>query len=444
MDRVTRMTLTSAAELDGELDEARLETALVAAQRRHPLLGVRIALVHRGLGRGAPVFTTEGVGPIPLEVVRVEDPATLTLESEALSRRLEGEINTRLDESGPLVRVTLLRPSAKARPAASAPCAALLISVHHSIADGLSITTLLRELIATHNDGTALARLPVQAGPDHRLPGGAWQPWRVLAHQRFMQTRSSRREPPPLRLRPTRQVPHGQRRAGLRIRGLDPRETAALRGRCRSRDASVHAVLSTALASAIAQVEGGPDSPRVQLATPVDLRRTLGWDTDEIASNTFLASTSLRAPGATSFWDTARRFQHDVRDFLRRGHLLGHAPAMTRLGATMRWILGDDEHGLARFARFADRFQSNTSGVTNLGVVNLGAPSQDEGGAVSVRRFILAASFANLAPFGVAAATAHGQLTLAFGHMRPLVGRSRANALAEGMMSTLRRAIRGG
>jgi NRPS condensation-like uncharacterized protein len=438
MDKVARMTVVGAAELEGDVDDVSLRAALLAAQRRHPLLSVRIVLVGDRTGRGVPWFTTQGVGEIPVQEVVVDEPEALTLDSHELRGRLEREINTRLDSSGPLVRVTLLRLRSRVRAAPDASRATLLIAFHHAIADGLSGATFLRELIAAHNGAPPLGRLPIHKGPDERLPGGGWRAWGVFARNTLEQGVRFRGEAKPLRLRSTRTVPHLERQAGLHISFLDGDETSKLVARCQNQGASVHAALSTALASAIARSEAATDSPRLLLATPVNLRRVLGWDAAEIASNSFLATTSLQSPGEGSFWQSARRFQRELRDFLHKGYLLGHAPAMTRVGAAIGWALGDDLRGAARFASWAERFQNCTSGVSNLGVVNLGAPPRSP--LLAVRRFTFATSFANLAPFGLAAATAGGQLNLAFGYMRPLVGRDRANALAEETLATLRRA----
>src|SRR5512137_2323091 len=62
--------MVAAVQLRGQVNPDRLRRALDLAQSRHPLLRVN---TEPGPG-GLPWFSSAGVGPIPLEVVRAAEP----------------------------------------------------------------------------------------------------------------------------------------------------------------------------------------------------------------------------------------------------------------------------------------------------------------------------------------------------------------------------------
>src|SRR5512137_5879 len=149
-----------AAQLRGHVDPDRLRGALDRAQRRHPLLGVNTELGPAGL----PWFSSAGVGPIPLEVVRAAEP-------DAARRLAEAELagTFAMDHAGsprlPLLRVSLLLPRDPARPVD------LVITAQHVIADGFSMVFLVRDLLHfMERPDAPLAALDAPASPAELLP----------------------------------------------------------------------------------------------------------------------------------------------------------------------------------------------------------------------------------------------------------------------------------
>ena len=445
MDQVTRMTVCGIAELAGELPLRRLTQALAALQRRHPLLGARIVEGERRWGRTIPFFTTDGVGDVPVQLLEVPDRAALRLEHPALQARVEREVNTRLDGAGPLWRLTVLHTPRRQdglRSDDGLAAATLLASVHHSVADGLSVVTVLRELVALLNGEPPGPTLPLRPGPDDRLPERSLgHAWGILARQTAARRRFAKRAGKLLRLRTPESVPFSTRQAALRFAFLDRGDTDRLRAATRAEGVTVHAALCTAVAVAVGRLESAGPMPHLLIGSPVDLRRRLGWQPDEIASNSFLATTSLVAPSLEAFWPAARRFDGELRSFFEGGFLFGHTPAMSRLGAALRTVFPAGEVGASQFATWAQRLQSCTTGVSNLGAVDLGpAPGPQPGPGdppLAIARFVAAASFANIAPFGLAAGSSHGELSLCFPHMLPLVSSARAAALVDETLAAL-------
>jgi hypothetical protein len=117
-----------AAEIVGDATVEAWVSAITAAQLRHPLL--RVA-VEYGLD-GQPCFRELANIPIPVRVVPEDEFATWHIE-------MAKELATPILVSGaPLAHITLVRKSGGS---------ILLLSVHHSIADGLSSALVIRDIL---------------------------------------------------------------------------------------------------------------------------------------------------------------------------------------------------------------------------------------------------------------------------------------------------------
>jgi Condensation domain len=136
-----------AAQITGETTTASWRTALDAVQRRHPLLGVCIDADDSG----APYFRLLPELRIPLQVVPGD--ALQGWEDE-----METELSTPFPgEDALLVRAVLLHEAHRAT---------ILLTVHHSIADGLSVALIVRDILEALS-GKPLEALPV---PQPRRP----------------------------------------------------------------------------------------------------------------------------------------------------------------------------------------------------------------------------------------------------------------------------------
>jgi amino acid adenylation domain-containing protein len=137
--------LAGAARTSGEIDRPALRDAVAALAARHPALRTIFEL-----GGDEPL---QRVQPHRLPEIRELELPAGDGEDE-LSRLLEAEAYRPFDlERGPLLRIGILR---------LADGQALILTVHHLVADLLSLTLLVRDLAALYHQalGEGPARLP--------------------------------------------------------------------------------------------------------------------------------------------------------------------------------------------------------------------------------------------------------------------------------------------
>jgi len=120
---------TVSVSFRGQISPDQLKEALTSLRKKNPLLCVRIALDE---GKN-PWFESEGVPGFSIR--------TLKRNSEAdVLNEIKNELNMPINwKSGPLIRFMLLESPA---------ITDLVISCHHCIADGISISCLIRDIFA--------------------------------------------------------------------------------------------------------------------------------------------------------------------------------------------------------------------------------------------------------------------------------------------------------
>lgn len=124
-DQGSPFHFVSIAELHGDISINQWRNALDAIQRRHPLLTVCIDSTWNRV----PHFRYMPDRKIPLRIVE---------ESLLWQRETEQELLTPFDSTeAPLLRAVLMKKENRS---------AILLVVHHSIADGMSISFLMRDL----------------------------------------------------------------------------------------------------------------------------------------------------------------------------------------------------------------------------------------------------------------------------------------------------------
>jgi hypothetical protein len=284
-----------AVRIRGHVDPDRLRLALARAQQRHPLLRVNTEVGPTGL----PWFSSDGVGPIPLQVVQASEPeAARTLADAELAGTFA------MDQRGsprlPLLRVSLLLPRDPARPVD------LVITAQHVIADGFSMVFLVRDLLHFMDrpdapldalDATASRADLLPPAVRRRIPTSPFRFRLVLwLAGIYVRLRFGRRPAPP---RP--------RTTHHRAWELTPDQTGRLRARCRREGVSVQSAICTAF------LDGFP-----AIHTPVNLRPLLARPVGE-AFGLFVgaAEVKMRYRAARGFWGNARRFQRRLRRALR-------------------------------------------------------------------------------------------------------------------------------
>lgn len=281
------------ARIEGRLDEARLRAALARIQAKHPVLRSVVVAVD-----GRPWFKEQRPPPpIPLRVVERDDDRHWERESE-LERN-------RLFDAGrePLVRVVLVRGAGSSE---------LLLTCHHCVCDGVSMLTLLRELLLLCDDpqrdiGRHETMPPVDALlPESVLGDGAIRRrlrWKTALFNLWVRTR---------RIGPA--VGYGPvYSTRWQLQAADYR---ALAERCRQEQVTVFNVVGLALMLSFRDILG--KQAIEQFSLPVDVRRflpKLGADALFAMAPTIQLSPAI----ATGFggdegeyWTVARGMRKDI------------------------------------------------------------------------------------------------------------------------------------
>jgi amino acid adenylation domain-containing protein len=246
--------------LEGALDAAALERALVEIVRRHESLRTRFAEVD---GRPVQVVAPSGLSGLP----RVDLSALAPEAGEAALARLRGEqARQGFDlQRGPLVRLALVRLGAASH--------ALLATLHHIVFDGWSTGVLVRELTALYGAFAAGRPSPL---PEPRLQYAdfaAWQrAWlageeleRQLAFWRQQLANAAALELPADRPRPAVQRFRGGK-LGVRL----PAALAAdLRRLAQASSATLYMVLLAGFQALLGRLSGQTD---VVVGSPVASR----------------------------------------------------------------------------------------------------------------------------------------------------------------------------
>jgi hypothetical protein len=329
------------AELADDLDPAALGAGLLAVQRRHPLLNVYVR-DHPQTRLG--FYRPASMPPIPVTVVDAETGYTWRDRvAEELTRAFDASI-------APMIRVVLLR-SGPSTPAA------IVLTVDHVIADGLSAAYLLRDLFSALN-GHDLTSLPVPPAQEALI--GALRDGQQAAAV------AVNNAPPPAQpdwmatpstIRPfDGAVPHFD---GV---GLDEDLTRRLVTRARAERTTVHSALVSAMSQVI--IESGRNE-FARVLTPIDFRSPLGVG-DDICLYISAARTAFARQELTDLWDMARTVGDQLAPARSIPALLAASAATEQfipVGATTQDAEGFVVGGLS-FEAFA----------SNLGVLDMGTP----------------------------------------------------------------------
>jgi hypothetical protein len=264
------------AEVRGHTTLATWRSALDAVQVRHPLLSAGVILD----SDGRPHFVRETLAPIPLRVVRRDAGRTW-------ERELEREYATPFGVADiPLIRAALLYGKDVCN---------IIVTVHHAIADGLSIAHLIRDLLEALS-GKALETLTIP--PSHE---DVCSVLKIPLGEIASQKRATRME---------RYIEWNQDRLAIRSHRLSPETTNTLRMRARDEQTTVHGALSAAFVLATYQLAKWDEKP-VYLLSAVDIRRFLGLGYDVNFSALFpIHPYDLR--NSPRLWELARSITRDL------------------------------------------------------------------------------------------------------------------------------------
>jgi hypothetical protein len=329
------------AELADDLDAAALDAALLAVQHRHPLLNTYIddhPQTRLGLYRPATV------SPIPVTVVdAAADHTWRDLVAEELTRPFD-------TSTAPLVRVVLLR-SGPSTPAA------IVVTVDHTIADGLSAGSILRDVFSALN-GHELPALPAPPSQEDLIGR--------LRDAQPAAAPATNGQPPPAQpqwlgtlcaiRRFDGALPH------LSAISFDEDLTRRLVGRVRAERTTVHCALVSAMSRVI--IESGRNE-FVRMMSPIEIRSHIGVD-DDVCLYITATRTAFTRDQLTDLWDMARI----VSDQLAGARSV---PALLSSSAATEQFIPVDAttEDAEAFLRAGLSFEAL---ATNLGVLDMGPP----------------------------------------------------------------------
>jgi hypothetical protein len=366
-----------AAQIAGFTKPASWQAALSAVQQRHPLLQVCIAEDQVGV----PYFRRLNQAGIPLRVV--DGDASANWEKE-----MAVELAAPLPMKGdPLVRVALMHEENRS---------ILIVSAHHSIADGLSLTFIVRDLL-TALSGRSLERLQLTPSQEDLCEALGADPMGVEPNP-----------PAPKSVRPG-QLPDRSRSTpsiqGLR---LSAEISGGLRKRARQERTTVHGALVASVSLAGRQISSKWMEEPVRVISPIDNRKLLGLN-DECLLSILFPVTEHGPRRDAEFSDVARGVTRDLAPARTKSGVAGAFAAFGQLISS-----GPDAKAISQFEL---RMCANEMMMSNLGVL----PIETNYGDLILEAFWGPSVFVGIeGEQMIGAATLHGAIHLLHSSYTPI------------------------
>lgn len=412
-ERASTLTFSAAVRVRGQLDAAPLEAALRALERLHPLLRAGVERTPREL---AFVFGT--AEPIPLRILEGSPAAIWELSRASIEHRL-------WPDRGPRAELTWLRHGPDH--------SSLLLSLHHLVSDGNSGIFGLRDLLRLLAEpAREPAAVPSPGQNAFYPPGHGNLRWKLRAGALVARELLGAR---PLRLRVEAES-RAPRKVGLTQLQLGAPQLHALARRARADRATVHGVLSAAIARGVAEAAeaaGSLHTARQTILHAVDLRRYL--------STYYPGSTAL--PEAMAYYVSSLETHHLIDDETPLGVLGSEISAAVRakkaLGEPLLmgpiagpWLTRRAAYTgeLRRYRDFLERkVMLGSFAITNLGQLEqLGV--QELTGGLQIEQMFFVAAGSVFSSLVASPTTFGGVLTLPICWTEPLVARASAECVA--------------
>lgn len=412
-DRAAPLNFTTVARISGPLTDDAVRAALPAVRARHAFLRARIAVDERG----TPVFV-EDAGPL-----------TLTVVDGDWVQELDREINEPFDPKAPLARFVRVGDR-------------LLVTIHHSVGDGMSGVFLMRDLIAAaaqalEGKTPALPPLDLAASVDDGLP--AWtRSLRAWAnHLRFAWAAlwAAIRAGLPVKVRRDQQRFAHSRKARVMPHVLDASFAETLTARARLEQTTVHGALSAAIILGIL-ADAKRARGNITFGTPMNLRAQLAPVVGEQLGfyvSILMLNEVIRAD--TPFWEVARLVRRRLEGAIARGAQL----SILRLLPRVFGLVAGTEDRRKLLERF-ERAAPSTSGLTNLGRLTV----ETQHGPLRIEDCHFAACPSALGDFLATATSLHGRMFWNFVWPDPVLTEAHAAELVGGIVARLRSAVEQG
>ena len=277
LDQASPRHFSLAAQIEGPTTVGDWRVALDHVQRRHPFFSV---CIERDRSSN-PQFRQVPDKPIPLRVVRVGASQTNWLTE------LQREVATPFDPGlAPLVRAVLMHEPHRAT---------LILTAHHSIADGLSLTFAIRDTLLALS-GNPRDPLLVTLSIESMLELADSSPIELTSTSEGSGIEETR--PSVFRSQ------HGVM-PSVRALSLSAELTVKLRKRAQQEETTVHGALCAALVLAGRQAIGEWEDKPVRVLSPIDIRKLLSIG-EHCGLFVSAASVSFKPNGDSAFWELAR------------------------------------------------------------------------------------------------------------------------------------------
>jgi hypothetical protein len=325
--------------LEGSFSLDRLRSALSRVQRKHPALRALIREEPDGL-----YYEADSAPEIPLRIVP-------RLNEDDYRRECQTELTTDFVYHKPLLRAVWLQSDLESD---------LLLTTSHRICDGMSMLTIVREVLRSlHTDEALIPYEPITERDiirDYQPP----RPWKRklaagLINGLLRLIPSSRRAP-------ENNEHYLEWRAGRAL-------LHALKQRSKAEGVSVHAALLVALDRALVAIFGKEKAPK-WIENPVDIRRgrfpALKSDMVFFGGGNFKVRTGRAAE--VEFWARARRIHEEIRSEVEREIL--DIPSRLHFAEMLRPVTRGQVQSIVRLG---DALKMNGSwnrfALSNLGAV---------------------------------------------------------------------------
>ena len=302
-DQSGRAQVVMVAQIKGKFSLEQLKLALNQVQERHLLLRVRIALDEAQ----QPWFVEDTSNNIPLRVVPREG-------EQQWQREVEQELSQPfVCYQAPLVRVVLVH---------STDVSEVIITLHHSISDGVSGLFLIRDILqALATPETSISSeplaipvledlIPVQVDENLFSQNSEIQKTSWLSTNSL----SIKFTNPPTQFSTTTFEQTSQILPDIHFASLSAENTTQLISRCRQEQTTVHAAICSAFLLAIANQNSEQMQQTLKCFSPINIREDLRPAVEEQVGYYAHGKATLQTLNPNdNLWETARSFKDRLK-----------------------------------------------------------------------------------------------------------------------------------
>lgn len=330
---------TTMIDIDGEIDRSTFLDALSYLSQRYPLLCSRILLTDEGYS----LVNDVDVNTIPIHFVEYQD-------SQSWQTIMQDEANTILPQAKYLWRATLLSSEDKAKPSHH-----IILTVHHSIYDGLSSVALFDALLQYFSNPSIQATPFLIPNPIETLfVHTAKEDKNIISNlealDKIERYQWEHQNPTPFERRETH----------FKFIAFSPSQRQKIQDSAKQKSVTVNSVLNAAmLLSAQKMLK---KTYNAGLSTPVSLRSMTDNKTTEQDMAflcTVINTVHPNISAETSFWDLAASYQQQLKERFEVLSLQSKPCNFTELEQSLKFLWDPNRD------HFCYDFM-----VTNLGMVH--------------------------------------------------------------------------